>query len=118
MNIQRKINKLLIALKTKGRIVGMNTKQFYCEDSKKIITKHIIGEISQAAEIDKKVIQALYKKLSSKKITEEEKEDISKELELLEEEFNSRYISGIFYSKIKMLIFLAEWYKKVGEKSG
>lgn len=114
-NAQSKINKLILALKIKGRIVGINTKQFYAEDSKKIITKYIIGEINEIAEADMKIIKELYKKLNSKKTSEEEKKSISEEIELLEEEYNSNYISGTFYSKIKILIFLADWYKKVGE---
>lgn len=114
-NIQSKINKLILALKIKGRIVGINTKQFYAQDSKKMITKYIIGEVSEAAEADKRVIQALYKKLNSKKATEGEKEELEEEIRILEEEFAERYISGTFYSKIKILKFLADWYKKVGE---
>ena len=79
-----------------------------------MITKYEIGETSKAAEADKRVISALYRKLNSKKTSEEEKEEIERELELLQEEFAERYISGIFYSKINILKFLAEWYKKVG----
>lgn len=117
MNIQSKINKLILALKVKGRIVGINTRQFYAEDSKKMITKYEMGEISEAAEADKRVMQVLYRKMNSKRTTEEEKEEISRELEYLQEEFEEKYISGIFYSKIKILMFLAEWHKKVGEET-
>lgn len=113
-NIQSKINKLILALKIKGRIVGINTSQFYAEDSGRMITKYEIGEINEAAEEDKRIIQSLYKKLNSKKNPEGEKESILKEIEILQEEFKEKYISGIFYSKIKILTFLAEWYKKVG----
>lgn len=115
MNVQSKIDKLILALKTKGRIVGINTKQFYAEDSKKMITKYIIGEISEEAEIDLRTINTLYKKLKKKSLTEGERESIEKELEILNEEYNDNYITGVFYSKIKMLLFLVEWYKKVGE---
>ena len=113
-NIQSKINKLILALKIKGRIVGINTKQFYAEDSKQMITKYEIGEVSEQAEADKRVMQELTKKLNSKKTTEGEKKEIEEELILLQEEFAEKYISGIFYSKIKILLFLVEWYKKVG----
>ena len=82
-----------------------------------MITKYKIGEISEAVEADKRVISALYKKLNSKKTTEEEKEEMEREIEILEEEFKENYISGIFYSKIKILMFLAEWHKKVGDSS-
>jgi uncharacterized protein Yka (UPF0111/DUF47 family) len=114
-NVQSKINKLILALKMKGRIVGINSEQFYCEDSKRMITKYKIGEVSEAAESDKRVIAALYKKIKSKKTTEEEIKSIEKEIEILEEEYRENYISGIFYSKVKMLLFLVEWYKKVGD---
>jgi uncharacterized protein Yka (UPF0111/DUF47 family) len=114
-NAQSKINKLILALRVKGRIVGINSEQFYCDDSKRMITKYKIGEVSEAAEADKRVISALHKKLKSKNISEEEIKDIEKEIEILEEEFRENYISGVFYSKIKILMFLAEWHKKVGE---
>jgi RNA polymerase-interacting CarD/CdnL/TRCF family regulator len=117
MNIQSKINKLILALRTKGRIVRINTEQFYAEDSGRMITKYKIGEVSEAAEADQRVIKALYKKLNSKKTPEEEKESLIDEIELLEEEYSENYISGTFYSKIKILTFLAEWYKKVGEET-
>lgn len=113
-NIQSKINKLILALKAKERIVGINTEQFYAEDSKKMITKYKIGEVNKTAEADKRVIQGLYKKLNSKKTPEGEKESLIKEIELLEEEYRENYISGTFYSKVKILKFLADWYKKVG----
>lgn len=115
MNVQSKINKLLLALRMKGRIVGINTKQFYAEDSKRMITKYEMGEVSEQAAADQKVIKALYNKLKSKRTSDKEKKSIEKEIEMLEEEYNDRYISGTFYSKIKILLFLADWYKKVGE---
>lgn len=114
MNVQSKINKLILALKVKGRIVGINTKQFYAEDLNRMITKYEIGEVNEQATADQKIIKALYRKLNSKKITEKERKSIENEIEVLEEEYNDKYISGTFYSKIKILIFLAEWYKKVG----
>jgi uncharacterized protein Yka (UPF0111/DUF47 family) len=114
MNIQSKINKLILALKVKGRIVGINSKQFYAEDNKKMITKYEIQEVNETAEADKRVIRALYKKLNSKKTPKGEKESLIEEIELLEEEYQQNYISGTFYSKVKMLKFLANWYKKVG----
>lgn len=115
MNIQGKINKLLVALRTKGRIVGMNTKQFYATDSEKMITKYIIGEINEQAETDMRIIKALYKKINSKKTPQAERKKLEKEVVLLEGEYSEKYISGIFYSKVKILLFLAEWYKKVGD---
>lgn len=114
MNIQSKINKLILALKVKGRVVGINTKQFYAEDSKKMITKYEIGEVNEAAEADQRVIKELYRKLKSKKTPEGERKEIEKEIEILEEEYRENYISGTFYSKIKILLFLVDWYKKVG----
>jgi hypothetical protein len=43
-NIQSKINKLVMALKIKGRIIKINTSQFYLEDKDKVITKYIVYE--------------------------------------------------------------------------
>lgn len=118
MNIQSKINKLIMALKAKGRIVGINTSQFYKEDSKKMITKYEIGEVSELAEADKRLIKTLYRKLKSKKTTEEDKEDTLNEIRYLEKEFEEKYITGIFFNKINILKFLVDWYKKLGESSG
>lgn len=42
MNIQGKINKILLALKTKGLIYKIDQKQFYIEDKDKICTKYIV----------------------------------------------------------------------------
>lgn len=71
MNIQSKINKLLMVLRLKGYILKIDTKQFLSEDEGKIITKYILYE-------------------SHPKQGE------------------------VFYSKVKMLIHLADLYKKVG----
>lgn len=117
-NTQSKINKLIMALKAKGKIVGINTEQFYAEDSQKIITKYKIGEISELAEADKRVISTLNRKLKSKKTSQEEKENILNEIECLQEEFKEKYVTGVFYSKINIVKFLADWYKKIGESSG
>jgi hypothetical protein len=43
-NPQSKINKLIMALKVKGRIIKINTSQFYIEDKDKVITKYIVYE--------------------------------------------------------------------------
>ncbi|MFT8350047.1 hypothetical protein [Clostridium saccharoperbutylacetonicum] len=43
-NIQSKINKIVMALKVKGRIIKINTSQFYLEDKDKVITKYIVYE--------------------------------------------------------------------------
>ncbi len=43
-NIQRNINKVLLALRTKGIIYKINSKQFYSSEQKRIITKYILFE--------------------------------------------------------------------------
>jgi capsular polysaccharide biosynthesis protein len=43
-NVQSKINKLIMALKVKGRVIKINTSQFYIEDKDKVITKYIVYE--------------------------------------------------------------------------
>lgn len=75
MNMQSKINKLLIALKHKGYILKVNAEQFLSEDESRIITKYILYE-------------------SHPKKRE------------------------VFYSKVKLLIYLADLYKKVGGADG
>lgn len=46
-NIQKNINKVLLALRTKGIIYKINSKQFYSSEQKRIITKYIIFEFNE-----------------------------------------------------------------------
>lgn len=43
-NIQKKINKLLMALRQKGIVYKINTQQFYSEKQERICTKLILWE--------------------------------------------------------------------------
>lgn len=75
MNIKKKINKLLLALRTKGYIYKINVTQYYSEEKQKIINKYILWDTHP------------------------------KEGE-------------VFYSKVKLLEYLIELYKKVGVNDG
>ena len=75
MDIQKKISKLLLALRMKGYIYKINVSQYYSEEKQKIINKYILWDTHQ------------------------------KEGE-------------VFYSKIKLLEYLIELYKKVGVNDG
>lgn len=46
-NIQKNINKVLLALRTKGIVYKINSKQYYSSEKKKIITKYILFEDSE-----------------------------------------------------------------------
>ena len=74
MNIQGKINKLLMAFKQKGYYIKVNTEQFYNEENK-LMTKYIVYD------------------------THPKKGEV-------------------FYSKVKMLLYLVELYKRVGGENG
>lgn len=74
MNIQSKINKLLMALKTKGIYLKINTEQFY-NDEDKLMTKYIVYDVHPKE-------------------------------------------GQVFYSKLKVLLFLVDLYKKVGGADG
>lgn len=74
MNIQSKINKLLMALKTKGIYLRINTEQFH-NDEDKLITKYIVYDVHPKK-------------------------------------------GQVFYSKLKVLLFLVDLYKKVGANDG
>lgn len=74
MNIQSKINKLLMALRYKGIAIKTNTEQFFADDDK-LITKYIVYETHPRE-------------------------------------------GQVFYSKIKMLEYLVDLYKKVGVNDG
>lgn len=76
MNIQSKINKLLLALRYKGIILKINTEQFLNKEENKMITKYIVYD-------------------------DHPKKD-----------------GEIFYSKIKLLEYLVDLYKRVGVDNG
>lgn len=46
-NIQKNIIKVLLALRTKGIVYKINSKQFYSSEQKRIITKYILFEDSE-----------------------------------------------------------------------
>lgn len=46
-NIQKNINKVLLALRTKGIVYKINSKQFYSSEQKRIRTKYILFEFSE-----------------------------------------------------------------------
>lgn len=74
MNIQSKVNKLLMALKQKGYYIKIDTEQFYNEEDK-LITKYIVYDIHPKK-------------------------------------------GEVFYSKIKVLLYLVDLYKEVGGENG
>ena len=74
MNIQNRINKLILALKMKGFVLFIDKKQFYSEDLDKLCTKYIVHE------------------------------------------GNPRE-GETFYSQLKLLNYLANYYKKVSDSS-
>lgn len=76
-NLQTQINKVLLALRMKGIVYKINTKQFYSKRDERFITKYILWE------------------------------------------FNEWKDGEVFYSKVKLLLYLVEKYKEVnGGDSG
>lgn len=92
MNINQNINKLLYALKQKGQIYKINTFKFYSEKNDKYSTKY----------------QVLKKELV--KVYNEDKDKI---------ELQDRYIQEHeTYSRIDLMKYLAEEYRKGSEADG
>ena len=88
MNINQNINKLLYALKQKGQIYKINSFQFYSEKNDKYSTKY----------------QMMKRQLV--KVYNEETEEIE-----MQERYKQDYEC---YSKIDLLKYLAEEYRKMG----
>lgn len=66
MNIQGNINKLIIAIKQKGKEVKIETKMFYYEEAKKYLTKIIL--LKKEIEGDKTTWDELYSGFSKIKL--------------------------------------------------
>lgn len=95
MNINQNINKLLYALKIKGQIYKINSFQFYSEKNDKYSTKYQILK-RELIPINTDI------ELEDEKIEYEEKYFVDKEC----------------YSKIDLLKYLAEEYRKGSEADG
>lgn len=92
MNINQNINKLLYALKQKGRIYKINSFKFYSGKKDKYTTKY----------------QVLKKELVEVYNEDEDKTELQEKY-ILEEEC---------YSKIDLMKYLAEEYRKGSEADG
>lgn len=91
MNINQNINKLLYALKQKGQFYRINSFQFYNEKNDKYSTKHQV--------LKREIIQVWNEK--------------TEEFEY-KEKYNQNYEC---YSKIDLMKYLAEEYKKIGSEA-
>lgn len=92
MNINNNINKLLYALKQKGQIYKINSFKFYSENKEKYATKY---------QIMKKQIMNVYN-IETNKIEKQER-------------YKQDYET---YSKIDLMKYLAEEYRKGSEADG
>lgn len=88
MNVKQNINKLLYALKTKGQLYKINSFQFYSEKNDKYSTKY---------QIMKRELVEVYN---------EETDEFE-----MKEKYNQNYEC---YSKIDLLKYLMEEYRKMG----
>lgn len=92
MNINQNINKLLYALKQKGQIYKINSFKFYSEKNDKYSTKYQI--------LKRELIEVYNSKTD--------------EIEL-QEKYNQDYEC---YSKVELMKYLAEEYRKGSEADG
>lgn len=66
MNIQKNINKLIIAIKQKGKEIRLETRMFYYDEANKYLTKIILSE--KLIEDDKTTWVELYSGFSKVKL--------------------------------------------------
>lgn len=92
MNINQNINKLLYALKQKGQMYKINSFQFYSEKNDKYCTKY---------QVLKKELEEIYN------IETDEMEK--------KETYKQKYEC---YSKVELMKYLAEEYRKGSEADG
>lgn len=94
MNINQNINKLLYALKQKNQFYKINSFQFYSEKNDKYCTKY---------QVMKRELIPI---------------DIDLDLEPEEIEYEEKYkVDKECYSKVELIKYLAEEYKKVGSEA-
>lgn len=98
MNINQNINKLLYALKQKGQTYRINSFQFYSEKNDKYSTKYVIYKKEIVEDIN-----AIY-------ADEEEYDKIIEHKEIYKQIFEC-------YSKIDLMKYLAEEYRKIGSEA-
>lgn len=103
MNINQNINKLLFALKQKGQLYKINSFQFYSEKNDKYSTKYQVLK----RELVEKDIDIVYEEDGELYISEEDIE--------YEEKYKQDYEC---YSKLDLMKYLAEEYRKGSEASG
>lgn len=111
---QQKINKLILALNQKGRIILISPRQFYSKKLSKVCTCYEITEgtprkqkLNKELKEIKKEIKELKKKKEDIKELVEKCNKIKKELE--------KFLKGKFelFGKVNVLMFLANLYKEV-----
>lgn len=102
MNINQNINKLLFALKQKGQLYKINSFKFYSEKNDKYSTKYQVLK----RELIEKDIDVAYEN-GDLYISENEIE--------YEEKYKQDYEC---YSKLDLMKYLAEEYRKGSEASG
>lgn len=92
MNINQNINKLLYALKVKGQLYKINSFQFYSEKNDKYCTKYQI--------LKRELIEVYNEEADKFEMQEKYKQDYE------------------CYSKVNLLKYLAEEYRKGSEADG
>ena len=109
-NLRGKINKLLYALKMKGRIIKLETKQFYSEEKNMMITQFILDEIDSS-----KIYLVSQLRSMKNKYKKTLDEELFKRINEFEAEIKELYVyEEKFYSQVQLLIYLSNFYKKVG----
>lgn len=91
MNVNKNINKLLLALELKGQLYKINSFQFYSKKTLKYCTKY---------QILKRIFEEVYNKKAD------------------EFEFKEKYEQDCeCYSKIELMKYLIEEYQKIGSEA-
>lgn len=112
-NIQKKINKLVLAFKMKGKIIKIDQKQLYSHKYEKVFTVYNFSETTKdemKLKFDLRELKKEEKETKDKKIRKELEEKIKKITKKLSE---IKVPSIEFSKKINLLLYMVERYKEL-----
>lgn len=111
--IQVKLNKLVLALTSKGRIIKINQEQYYSKKFEKVFTNFIVSETCKEEMKIKSLIKEIRENI---KVTKDKnyKKELKKEKERLEITLGKISVPKYeFRKKLDMLLHLVKRYEEV-----
>lgn len=112
-NIQKKINKLVLAFKMKGKIIKIDQKQIYSHKYEKVFTVYNFSETTKEEMKLKAEMRNLKKEVKETKDSEVRKKG-NKRIGVIMDELSEIKIPSIEFSKkIDLLLHMVERYKEL-----